>query len=348
MSTFTIRSAAAALLGCLVLWAPFARANPTPPPAGTRLTLINGWQWFGHGTAKPAAFLEKGVVHLKGAMMTQQASNEAFVMPPALRPPDIVYLKVDLCDATSGFLIIQFDGSAFVVAENGNFAKAQCLTSLDGVTYPVSTDRFRTLRFENGWTNYSESTGNAVVRNLGGAVRFAGIITTDGNNPVPFTLPATVRPSTTIYLSLGLAGGTNGQLQIDPDGTATIWAENDFGDAGLTSLDGVSYALGSAGFVSLDLINGWEAASSVAPAVKVTDKIVEFEGGITTTSDNSEPFVLPVTARPERVVYVPVDLCNAHSGRLVIQPDGSVSVEAETDFSNAQCLTSLDGVSFHL
>jgi hypothetical protein len=45
---------------------------------------------------------------------------------------------------------------------------------------------------------------------------------------------------------------------------------------------------------------------------------------------------------------VPVDLCNATNGRLDIAPSGTVSVEQQNGdpFTNAQCFTSLDGVSF--
>jgi hypothetical protein len=45
---------------------------------------------------------------------------------------------------------------------------------------------------------------------------------------------------------------------------------------------------------------------------------------------------------------VPVDLCNSTNGRLHIQPDGTVDVETEKAFSNAQCFTSLEGASFAL
>jgi hypothetical protein len=42
-----------------------------------------------------------------------------------------------------------------------------------------------------------------------------------------------------------------------------------------------------------------------------------------------------------------VDLCNATNGRLSIQHNGVVTVEAQGGtFSNAQCFTSLDGASF--
>jgi hypothetical protein len=43
---------------------------------------------------------------------------------------------------------------------------------------------------------------------------------------------------------------------------------------------------------------------------------------------------------------VPADLCNAANGRLDIQSNGTVTVQAENSFSAAQCFTSLDGISF--
>jgi hypothetical protein len=42
-------------------------------------------------------------------------------------------------------------------------------------------------------------------------------------------------------------------------------------------------------------------------------------------------------------------MCNATNGRLVIAPNGVVTVVAEGNvFSNAQCFTSLEGVSFDI
>ena len=57
--------------------------------------------------------------------------------------------------------------------------------------------------------------------------------------------------------------------------------------------------------------------------------------------------MLPPAFRPVTAVYIPVDLCNATNGRLFIQTNGIVNVQAEGGtFSNAQCFTSLDGVSY--
>jgi hypothetical protein len=56
---------------------------------------------------------------------------------------------------------------------------------------------------------------------------------------------------------------------------------------------------------------------------------------------------VPAPFRPATNTYVKVDLCGATNGRLFIQADGTVSVQQQNGdpFSNAQCFTSLDGVS---
>jgi hypothetical protein len=103
------------------------------------------------------------------------------------------------------------------------------------------------------------------------------------------------------------------------------------------------------GPVPLTLINGWTNApfGTSDAAVETVNGIVHFKGAIATSGTNPEPFVLPKRFRPLTAVFVPVDLCNATNGRLDIQPNGAVTVEAEGGmFGNAQCFTSLDGASF--
>ena len=116
-----------------------------------------------------------------------------------------------------------------------------------------------------------------------------------------------------------------------------------------TSLDGASFALSPTSFTALTLQNGWLNApgGTATAAVRDISGIVHFRGGISTNGTNDEPFILPAGFRPANDVYIPVDLCNGDKGRLNIQPDGVVVVEAENgDFAQAQCLTSLDGASF--
>src|SRR5262245_33424496 len=98
----------------------------------------------------------------------------------------------------------------------------------------------------------------------------------------------------------------------------------------------------------LVLQNGWTNYGFGAnnAGYSVVNGIVHFRGAIPTTGTNPLPFTLPPDARPATNVYVAVNLCNAQGGRLNIQPNGTVSVQAEGAFSNAQCFTSLDGVTY--
>jgi hypothetical protein len=97
----------------------------------------------------------------------------------------------------------------------------------------------------------------------------------------------------------------------------------------------------------LTLMNGWTLYSgSSLPSVTTVAGIVHFKGAITTSGTNPVAFTLPAADRPDSTVYVPVDMCYATNGRLDIAPSGVVTVQAESDFSNAACFTSLDGASF--
>jgi hypothetical protein len=116
-----------------------------------------------------------------------------------------------------------------------------------------------------------------------------------------------------------------------------------------TSLDGVSFAKSTSLFTPLTLENGWfdSPFSTASPGVRAISGIVHLKGAIATSGANPVPFTLPAGFRPTTVVNVKVDLCRSTNGRLQIEPNGVVTVEAEAGaFSNAACFTSLDGVSF--
>jgi hypothetical protein len=101
-------------------------------------------------------------------------------------------------------------------------------------------------------------------------------------------------------------------------------------------------------FTPLTLENGWVNApfGTNNAAVANINGVVHFKGAIATSGTNSVPFTLPVGFRPATNVFIPVDMCDATNGRLNITPNGVVSVQAESAFSNAQCFTSFDGASF--
>ena len=205
------------------------------------------------------------------------------------------------------------------------------------------------LTLKNGWTNAPFGTSNAAVRNINGVIYFKGAIATSGTNAVPFTLPPAFRPTSDVYVKVDLCDATNGRLHIAPSGVVAVEAQNFTNAQCFTSLDGASFAKAPASFTNLALTNGWTNSpfGTSKAAVRGISGVVHLKGAIATSGTNSVPFTLPANFRPGTNVFVPVDLCNATNGRMFIQHNGVVSVEAEGGtFSNAQCFTSLDGVSF--
>lgn len=97
----------------------------------------------------------------------------------------------------------------------------------------------------------------------------------------------------------------------------------------------------------LTLVNGWVggAFGAALPAVTKVGGIVYFKGAMSSGTTNLA-FTLPPAYRPKHPVWVTADLCNASVGRLEISTNGSVLVVAQTDFADAQCFTSLDGIFF--
>ena len=211
---------------------------------------------------------------------------------------------------------------------------------------------FTNLTLLNGWTAGPFSTGQPSVAIIGGIVHFRGAIATSGTNPEPFVLPASFRPSTSVFVPVDLCNATNGRLDIAPSGVVSVQQQNGdpFSNAQcFTSLDGVSFALSATGFTGLTLQNGWTNApfSTSKAAVALVGGVVHFKGAIA-SGTSGVLFTLPSRFRPAKAAYAKADLCGATNGRLVIQPNGVVSVQQQSGdpFSNAQCFTSLDGASF--
>jgi hypothetical protein len=338
------------VLGALLAAALLA---PMAAQAGTwsYLTPINGWRNAPSGTARASASLYKGIVRLKGAIWAKNSNTNdvPFILPPQFRPAGlvIVTVKVDACGASNGRLLINSDGTTQVQAELGT-DQLKCMTSLDGVTYAASADNYHALKLRNGWQRPAGERDPA-ARAVAGVVRFAGAITS-GSDPEVFVLPAALRPSALSYVPVDMCGAANGRLVIAPDGTVTVEAEHAFSYAAcFTSLEGANFAIDSTGYTPLSLINGWASygAGTREPAVKLVGDDVQFQGAMSTAGNNSAPFVLPAGFRPRKNAYLAVDMCDATNGRLVIAPNGTVTVEAEHAFSNAACFTSLEGVSFH-
>jgi hypothetical protein len=208
----------------------------------TTLTLKNGWTNAPFSTSNAAVRNINGVVYFKGAIATGGTNPVPFTLPAAFRPAANVFVKVDLCGATNGRLVIQPSGAVTVDAEGNNFSNAACFTSLDGVSFAKSAQFFTALNLKNGWANAAFGNSKAAVHGSAGVVTFRGAIATGGTNPVAFTLPAGFRPATDVYVAVDMCNATNGRLFIQHNGVVTVEPEGNFSNAAcFTSLDGVSF-----------------------------------------------------------------------------------------------------------
>jgi hypothetical protein len=232
-------------------------------------------------------------------------------------------------------------GAAFAVAATfcGSAAAA-----------PLYYDEFST---SPGWAIYQHA------RVAAGGIDSAGIVHLRGGlhghigaTASPFTLPVALRPNKDVYVPIDLVDGQPGRLAIHPNGVVVVQAPPSGDPLYFVSLEGVTYAKSAAPlqYTGLALINNWHpySAATRAPAGALdASNTVHLKGAIHQSSGNDgHPFVLPLALRPNKIVYVPIDLINGNGGRLVIQPNGVVSEQAAGVFANAQFFTSLEGVTY--
>lgn len=116
------RALGAAAVLCYLLAGRASAATFTP------LTLQNGWTNAPGGLRHPAVSLVSGIVQFDGAMATTSTNP------------------------TKGRLFIDSTGTVTVEAEAGNFANAQCLTSLEGASFALSASGFMQPTVQtSGW-----------------------------------------------------------------------------------------------------------------------------------------------------------------------------------------------------
>ena len=291
-----------------------------------------------------------GVVHFRGGITTSGTATFPFTLPLGYRPPTDVYVPISLCGGFKGRLYIKPTGETEVQAEGGAWANAQCLSSLDGASFSQGGLGATAIGLSNGWFGAPYATRPVAVRNVAGMIRLEGALA-GGAGPAAFVLPPGFRPPTKVYAPVDLCNAAKGRLDIAPTGDVTIQAEVDFASAQcFTSLEGVSFAASSNGFSILFPTNGWTAApfSTRTPAVMNIGGVVRFQGAMATTGTDPNALLLPEVMRPAANVYIPIDLCTAKKGRLVVQMDGRVFVESVAPWSQTRCFASLEGASFGL
>ena len=287
-------------------------------------------------------------VHLRGAVLPPGNSNlaVAFILPADATPPVNVYVPVTLCSAAKGRLLIETNGNVNVIVEGGDWTKAQCLVSLEGVSFPLSSFGVPALTLKNGWTTTVYGTRAPAARLSAGVVRLEGAMS-GGTDSYAFNLPSAFRPAQGVYLSIDLCGGRKGRLYIGSTGDAYIYTEGNFSDAQcFTSLEGASYVLAQQAAVTL--VNGWSTYGGTrTPGATNVGGMIRLQGAVSTAGTNSQIFQLPAAMRPATAVFMPVDLCNAAKGQLVVTTDGRVYVSAfGSSLSPATCFTSLEGAWF--
>jgi len=321
----------------------------------TALPLANGWVGAPFSTSAPAARLIDGIVHLKGAV-ANGTTNLITTLPVGMRPEATVYLEVNLCTAHTGVLIIQPDGTASVVANTvsgGNldlFGRAQCFTSLDGVSFAPSSSGFTPVAIPSGWTNAPGTTSPVAVSMVDGIVRFKGAFASDGTGLGGFQLPPAMRPADDISIPIDDCEHFKAYLYIQSNGLVSMQAGGFPTDTCRASLDGASFVVPPPSeFTDLPLAAGWQNGVSGTPTAAVAHHggVTYFRGALSGGSGTTL-FTLPVALRPETNAYVSADLCLARQGRLVIAPTGDVTVQtdAASSFADAQCFTSLEGVKY--
>ena len=354
------RRAALLLLGLLATLAALAGLS-SPASAAPRqrvqeavdaegfstLTLINGWVPYGNGTGAPKARVSHGIVELKGAM-SSGSLPEAFTLPAGMHPSKKVIIPVDLCDAVNGRLIIKPSGSTRVQSE-GPLSDAQCFTSLEGASFALNPAGQVPLTLQNGWVGGAANTRPVAAAVVDGVVHLTGAIQSPGTDPHPFVVPAGLRPAATVYVPVDLCNAEDGRLRIRSSGVVTVQTQNAFTLATcFTSLDGVSWVVDPTAQTALTLDNGWTGRpyGTRTPRAGLVDGVVRLSGAVSGGSTDVL-FTLPPALRPNRLVYVQVDLCSAANGRLVIETNGETAVESENGGAgDAQCFTSLEDASF--
>jgi hypothetical protein len=112
-------------------------ANALPALSYQALALVNNWTGAPFSTRQPAVAVDaQGIVHFRGAMgETGSFTPLAFTLPASLRPSATVYIHVDMCNASSGRIVIEPSGETTVQAES--HPNAECFTSLEGASYPL-------------------------------------------------------------------------------------------------------------------------------------------------------------------------------------------------------------------
>ena len=188
------------------------------------------------------------------------------------------------------------------------------------------------------------------AKNVNGQVHFMGAVSTGGSDNFAFTLPPALRPSVTEWIPIGLCNAAKGRMRILSTGDITIDSESGFANAGcFTSLEGASFVLSANSGTAPTLATGWTNGSFNSGPVRVrNDNGIARFSGATSLGTGATVMTLPAQFRPATNVWLYVDFVGAGRGRVLVSPNGTVSVDPATasTLSAAESFLSLEGAEF--
>jgi len=188
-----------------------------------------------------------------------------------------------------------------------------------------------------------------------GVAAFHGYLSTPTANQNVMANP-NINPSGDVYVPVAVnaanqaarlyfKGQAGGQVELQFDGAAP--------NAGYgLYLDGVQWVRSTVGATPLLPQQGWTAQpfnTRATRGIRIGSKVY-LTGAINNSSADQgmQPFVLPAEFRPSANVFVNVTLCDSYKGRLLIRPNGTVTIQADgaNGTAKARCFTSLEGASY--
>ncbi|HET9954525.1 MAG TPA: hypothetical protein VFQ61_08470, partial [Polyangiaceae bacterium] len=293
---------------------------------------------------------DSNVVTLRGQLRREvQGTSKLFLLPSGLRPARRMYVPVP---ALSGEILsarLRIEADGWVYLQTADATPNQVSVHLDGVQFSVKTDGFEALDLANGWVPFGNTMFTPAARKVGNTVYLQGSLKhpSTPSSMIVFTLDAGLRPPADTYVPIVLCSSERGRLVIQPNGNVRIETENSDADpACLTSLDGVSFRISTAGTSAAAMQNGWTGGVfSTLPLSFVFDgPWVRFLGAVGNGTD-SHIITLPAKYRPRSTQVLTADGCGAQKAWVTITTDGKVRAYSATN-GLPSCFVSFSGVSF--
>jgi large repetitive protein len=227
------------------------------------------------------------------------------------RDPEGSPLTITTVTATNGSVVVNTDGT-ITYTPNANFNGA------DTITYTIS----------DGNGGFSTATISVTVAPVNDApVAIPDVATTDEDTPTRINVLGNDRDPEGNPLTVTAAASPNGTVTINPDGTLTYVPRPDF-----NGTDIITYTIsdGRGGFATATVTVTVNAINE--PPIAVNDRATTLEDTPVTVAilaNDSNPDGGPLT----------VVSATAPNGRVVINPDGTITYTPNANFNGTDTIT---------